>query len=114
MRKKIFILLVFLILILNLLALSNSRINNSCSPIGDGLNDYFFIVDYKLDVVSYTMKIFNRFGDLIFENNSFNEYWSGQDKDGKLAPEGVYVYVIEVSTHAGIKHQFDGTVNLIR
>lgn len=89
-------------------------IPNTFSPNGDGLNDYFFVVDYKLDVVSYTMKIFNRFGDLIFENNSLREFWNGHNQDGKIAPEGVYIYVIEVSTHSGVKHQFEGYVNLIR
>ncbi|MBL0340500.1 MAG: gliding motility-associated C-terminal domain-containing protein [Bacteroidetes bacterium] len=89
-------------------------IPNAFTPNADGINDYFFDAGYVLDVKSYKMAIFNRWGQKVYEGDDYNKFWSGYDKDGNKASEGVYVYTIEVITKGGKKHQFNGTVSLIR
>jgi gliding motility-associated-like protein len=89
-------------------------IPNAFTPNDDGTNDAFFEAGYVLDVQSYHMSIFNRWGQVVYEADNYNKFWSGYDKDGNKAPEGVYVYSIDVVTKGGKKHNFNGTVTLIR
>jgi len=84
------------------------------TPNTDGINDYFFDAGYVLDVQNYKLAIFNRWGQKVYESDSFREFWNGTNSDGSPSPEGVYVYTIEVVTKGGKKHKFNGTVSLIR
>ena len=87
---------------------------NAFTPNADGINDYFFDAGYVLDVKSFKMNIFNRWGERVYEGSDFTKFWNGYDRAGNIAPEGVYVYTIEVITKSGKEHRFDGTVSLIR
>lgn len=73
------------------------------SPNGDGINDYFEISG--LENSSYTLKIYSRYGRLIFEGNQDSTWWDGNSKKGKEAPTGTYYYVLKSDrlddTHRG-------------
>ena len=84
---------------------------NSFTPNGDGLNDSFGISGEAIQ--SFSMQIFNRWGDLIFESLNTTQQWNGTYKGQKL-PEGAYVYKIYASGLTGSKVQREGTVNLIQ
>jgi len=62
------------------------------SPNNDGLNDSFVIgcSDFK----NVALKIFNRWGDLVFESDNYNNNWAGTH-DGNDLPPGPYYYVFE-------------------
>lgn len=87
---------------------------NAFTPNSDGLNENFFEAGYIVDVSSYSMSIFNRWGQKVFENDSHYKPWNGLDKNGKPAPEGVYVYAIKVKTYSGKDYYFSGRVTLLR
>ncbi len=53
------------------------------SPNGDGINDRLMVEASGIE--AYNIRIFNRWGGLIFESNS-------QSWDGKNAPEGMYIH----------------------
>jgi len=89
-------------------------IPNAFTPNGDGINDYFFNSGYLLDVSSYRMSIFNRWGQEVFSAESINQQWDGRNSSGDESPQGTYVYRIEVTTRGGKEHVFTGHVNLIR
>jgi gliding motility-associated-like protein len=89
-------------------------IPNAFTPNADGTNDYFFDAGYVLDVLSFKMAIFNRWGQKVYETDNYQKFWNGLSPDGSPAPEGVYVYSIEVKTKGGKEHQFNGTVSLIK
>lgn len=89
-------------------------IPNAFTPNTDGINDYFFDAGYALDVADFRMLIFNRWGEEVYEADSYSKFWNGLDKDGNQAPQGVYVYKIDVKTRGGKEHTFNGTVTLIR
>jgi gliding motility-associated-like protein len=89
-------------------------IPNAFTPNADGINDYFFDASYVLDVQSYKMVIFNRWGERVFEGEDYTKFWNGFDRAGNKSPEGVYIYSIKVITKGGKEHSFDGTVSLIR
>ena len=65
---------------------------NVFSPNGDQKNDTFLPFDMQ-GVESYSMKIFDRWGNLIHSNQ--NTEWNGLKTDGSPAHEGVYFWIIE-------------------
>jgi gliding motility-associated-like protein len=82
---------------------------NAFTPNNDGLNDTFRpVVDYER-VRMFSMVIYNRWGQLIFETTYPAEGW-----DGKDAPAGAYSWVISYSNNTGILYQLKGMVTLIK
>ena len=66
---------------------------NTFTPNGDGHNDLFTPFPYPRFITKIDMKIFNRWGDLVFETNNPDINWDGNDqKTGKPCAEGVYLY----------------------
>src|SRR5207247_2239309 len=91
------------------------NIPNVFSPNGDGMNDYFFPRQYLTrGLTSFSMEIFNRWGQKVFESTSLD----GSGWDGKLngndQPVGVYVYVIDATFKDGQKEHHQGNVTLLR
>ncbi len=92
-------------------------IPNVFSPNGDGLNDYFFITGKaNLTTIVY-LRIFDRWGNQLFESNGTspgvaNEGWDGKF-DGKYMLPGVYAYIAEMDFE-GIKETVTGEVTIIR
>jgi gliding motility-associated-like protein len=65
------------------------------------------------DVDSYTLQIFNRWGELVFESHDVNEGWDGTYK-GRLAPQAVYVWKATGTFVSGIGFNEKGNVMLVR
>jgi gliding motility-associated-like protein len=60
-----------------------------------------------------SFKVFDRWGQLMFESSDFNEAWDGT-LNGKFQPMGVYVYTLEAITAKGKKIIKSGNVTLLR
>ncbi len=58
-------------------------------------------------------KIFNRWGNLVFETTDINRGWDGTF-NGNTQPVGVYVYTIEATTASGNRFVKQGNVTLLR
>lgn len=77
------------------------RVYNGISPNGDGLNDQLII-----DCITYfpknNLKIYNRLGELIFEQNNYDNTWEGFPNRGLLKntrqvlPVGTYYYILRI------------------
>jgi gliding motility-associated-like protein len=86
-------------------------IPNLFSPNSDGVNDIFNIFT---DVVKiFSMKIFNRWGEKVFESNEYNQGWDGYH-NGELAPAGNYVYETSITFVDGQTEKRKGSVILVR
>ena len=72
---------------------SNFEVPNIISPNGDGANDFFKIKYEGVSDVSL-LRIYNRWGELIFETRNIETLWDGTFKGEKLNP-GVYIYYFE-------------------
>ncbi|MBI2279773.1 MAG: gliding motility-associated C-terminal domain-containing protein [Bacteroidetes bacterium] len=89
---------------------------NIFTPGNDGMNDFFKPFPYQY-VESIEMKIYNRWGNLVFESKDPNIMWDGKNqKGGKLSSDGVYFYTCIVNEHylEGIKPRvIKGFVHLL-
>lgn len=65
---------------------------NSFTPNGDGKNDILYVRSSILK--EFTLKIFNRWGEQIFESNKLESGWDGSFK-GKQCEQGVYDYYLQ-------------------
>jgi gliding motility-associated-like protein len=95
----------------------NIYIPNTFSPNEDGVNDYFFPRSSSIFTVK-TFRIFNRWGQLVYQKNNFNsnaaeEGWDGKMNGQKLTPD-VYVYAIEILCGNGSIIPVKGNITLIR
>ena len=84
---------------------------NAFSP-GSGPNSEFKIVKRGIATLK-NFRIFNRWGNLVFETTDINKGWDGTYK-GTPQPFGVYVYMVEAYTNTGRKFEKQGNVTLIR
>jgi len=81
----------------------------------DLINDTWFPQGFGIDSSSFEMYIYNRWGDLIFETNDINKGWDGRANNGrKIAPQGVYVWLVLTKDLTGYPHEHIGRVTLIR
>ena len=84
---------------------------NSFTPNNDEHNDLFVIKG--LDIIEFNIKIFNRWGRMIFESNSLDKYWDGT-YNGNFVQQEKYTYLITVSDLNDNSHKFPGIVTLIK
>lgn len=69
------------------------------SPNGDGVNDVFVIPDIDFLYPDYSIEIFNRYGNRMYQGGKDKPGWDGINYEAKgisggIAPNGVYFYVI--------------------
>jgi gliding motility-associated-like protein len=87
---------------------------NSFTPDSDGLNDVFRAYGDGIDLSNYSMQIFDRWGELMFETGNATNGWDGTYK-GKLVNPGTYVWKIIAKEASGtIIHDNFGHVTLVR
>jgi len=72
-------------------------IYNGFSPNGDGLNDYFNIQNLYDVHLEHKLKIFNRFGTIIYEGNNSKKWYGHLDNSGEIVPVGTYFYYLELN-----------------
>ncbi|MEP7373127.1 MAG: gliding motility-associated C-terminal domain-containing protein [Chitinophagaceae bacterium] len=83
------------------------------TPNGDGLNDYLF-PNNALKAIDLEFKVFNRWGQLVFESRNWQEKWNGKI-GGIPQTSGVYVWFLKYTRSDTGKKVFQkGTTTLIR
>lgn len=87
---------------------------NAFTPNGDGTNDGFRL--YGEGIKEYTLLIYNRWGQKVFESNDIFEEWNGtfMNKGGAIAADGVFVYAAYYTSVFGEKNSLRGKVVLIK
>ena len=87
---------------------------NAFTPNGDGRNEVFFDPGFAMDYSGFNLRIFNRWGQMLFQSDSPSKPWDGSNGKGDLAPQGTYVYTLSVTNKGGKRHDFNGTITLLR
>ncbi|MEP7163778.1 MAG: gliding motility-associated C-terminal domain-containing protein [Ferruginibacter sp.] len=85
---------------------------NAFSPNGDGVNDIFRAIPVGITKTDY-FRVFNRYGQLVFETNQWLKGWDGRYK-GKIQPMGVYVWVVKGIDKNGRIVELKGTVMIVQ
>jgi len=84
---------------------------NIFSPNGDGQNDILFVRGEYIQEIIF--RIYDRWGEKIFESNDINNGWDGNYK-GKPLAVGVYTYYVKVKLNDGNDDIKKGNVSLVR
>lgn len=88
---------------------------NAFTPNNDNKNDVFQGKGIYTGMIDFQLEIYNRWGQIVFTTNDPTESWNGQYQNtGKLAMNGVYVYVLQYTTPRGKRIDKKGTMSLIR
>jgi gliding motility-associated-like protein len=82
------------------------------TPNRDGLNDIFRPLGSAIERLDY-FRIYNRYGDLIFETNNLSKGWDGTYK-GKDQKTDNYVWVLKALDRKKVIRTMKGNVILIR
>lgn len=88
------------------------HIPNAFTPNGRGGNEKFGPYA-PIWAKEYKMRIFNRYGEMLFETERFEDQWDGTFRDVPVQQD-VYLYSIEYMDLHSVWHVFHGTVLLIR
>ncbi len=92
-------------------------IPNAFTPDGDGINDVWQIEGSGFKDMGYRLRIYDRWGTLVFETDNPEEAWEGHSQNGEYyyVPDGVYNYRLEVmDTVHDVKHVYTGHVSILR
>lgn len=81
------------------------------SPNDDNINDVFNVI--ADNVISYQLRIFNRWGQEIFTTDQFAKGWDGSF-NGKPQPVDSYIYYIEGVLFGGEQFKKSGIFSLIK
>jgi len=91
-------------------------IPNAFTPDGDGLNDVLMV--RGKGILVKTFRIFNRWGELVFEKTNFDPNDPKYGWDGKVrgipATPDVFVYTAEVICDNGVMYTYKGNTTLLK
>ena len=85
---------------------------NAFSPNGDGVNETFYVKAFR-DIELKFLRIYDRWGALMFEGRTLEEHWDGTYKGQVLNP-GVYMFYFQFVCPDGDEHQLMGNVTLLK
>lgn len=75
-------------------------IPNAFTPNSDGINDTWNIETLQA-YPNADVKVFNRFGEMVFDNHGSNRSWDGKYKGVLLSP-GAYAYIIDLKNNSEV------------
>lgn len=67
---------------------------NAISPNNDNVNDLFWIAKIQ-EFPDNRLTVYNRWGNLVYESESYQNDWPGTWSDDKELPDGTYFYILE-------------------
>ena len=88
---------------------------NAFTPNNDGINDVFLPVINGFDAEKFSMFIFDRWGNLVFESLNLNVGWNGLSSKNEECQSGVYVYKIVLEEKIDESNRsYIGNITLVR
>ena len=86
---------------------------NAFTPNSDGTNDYLELYGTKQNIRYLGIKIFDRWGEKVFDSNDIDFKWDGKYR-GELMEPNIYTYVLDLSFISGYTVHNKGSISLIR
>jgi len=88
--------------------ISETIVPNVITANGDGIND---LLIFKGLVPNTSLLILNRWGNVIYQTDNYDNTWNGTDMSGNFVTEGVYTYSISIP-NGDKKHGFIHVVSV--
>lgn len=88
-------------------------IRSVISPDGDGSNETF-LINCIQEFPGNKIFIYNRWGQLVFQAENYNNDWNGTTQSGEQLPEGAYYYILDYKNAEGKEIQAKGSITLLR
>lgn len=91
-------------------------IPNTFTPDGDEFNNVFVpVLNTDIQPEVYVFRLFNRWGELIFESQDANVGWDGTNGSGMMSQDGTYIWNFRVRKNSDdVVKEYTGSVQLIR
>jgi gliding motility-associated-like protein len=86
-------------------------IPNVFTPNSDGTNDLFLVSSHNMKEISY--EIYDRWGLKIAEYSGLTGGWDGHTKNGRMAPDGTYYYILHATALNNKEVQQSGFIQLL-
>ena len=74
------------------------------------MNDTFSPSLMNIDYESYSLTIFDRWGNELFKTNKYEEGWDGKQINGEMLPSDIYSYKVVYKTNMGIEKKELGKI----
>lgn len=90
---------------------------NTFSPNGDGTNDVFFVDGIGIDTERFDLKIYDRWGEMIYQMTSPDDVWMGNYQKGGeyYVQDGVYNWILKLRDEATmVEYEAFGHVLIMR
>jgi gliding motility-associated-like protein len=84
---------------------------NTFSPNNDGINDKLFVRANEPEKL--LLRIFNRWGELVFETRSLTSGWDGTFR-GETMDADVFTYYLQITCRGGSEYLHEGNITLTR
>lgn len=93
------------------IAISNSAfsVNNTFTPNGDGINDYWEIKGLEA-YTAVLVQVFNRYGQMVYRSENYARPFDGT-YNGRLLPSGTYYYIINLGSGCKL---LTGSLTIVR
>jgi|GEM_PF-1284963 len=92
-----------------------NNIPNGITPNEDGINDALIFDNLRNNPEDYPdndIVIFNRWGDVVYKMDGYDNNWKGTNMNGQPLPDGTYYYILRLNISEG--EIFRGDVTIIR
>lgn len=87
---------------------------NTFTPDGDEFNQQWFLYIDGIDISQFDLYIFNRWGEIVWENHDPEGSWDGT-YHGKIVQEGTYTWTLETKDLTNDKkYTFEGHITILK
>ncbi|OFX86758.1 MAG: hypothetical protein A2W99_06760 [Bacteroidetes bacterium GWF2_33_16] len=87
-------------------------IADAFTPNGDSKNDTFK-PEFTFLPNSYTLLIYNRWSNVVFESTDPQKFWDGRSLNGNPVPSGAYIYYLKIVTENNQTIEKRGNITVI-
>ncbi|HOO11136.1 MAG TPA: gliding motility-associated C-terminal domain-containing protein, partial [Cyclobacteriaceae bacterium] len=90
-------------------------IPNAFSPNNDGTNDEYLGAGVMEGATAFSLTIWNRWGELVFQTSDPFEGWNGRKHNtGSEVPAGVYMVLVTFNGPRGEPFELQGVATVVR
>jgi gliding motility-associated-like protein len=100
--------------ILNIYDFDQFPFPNVITANNDGVNDELDLNSYFKTCDEYTLYIFNRWGNIVFEQTKTSSQFRGDTENDEELKEGVYFYKMEIDAINGEKRVKQGFIHVVK